>query len=145
MEGLQLIAWPHKFNIEQPSIVLNPCFILSSSVSESSYCSPAPLRPSQSGNTGANSSFSISDFASQTACFALGINVGSFCPLGLYHHVPFLQGAVDLVPCILLLYSFVHPFIPPPVFWFPLVVLGETTNFGGNKRPFGFDQADSTW
>ena len=30
------------------------------------------------------------------------------------------------------LFSFVHLFIPPPSFWFPLVVLEETTNFGGS-------------
>ena len=33
---------------------------------------------------------------------------------------------------MLLLFSFVHLFIPPPSFWFPLVVLEETTKFGGS-------------
>ena len=65
------------------------------------------------------------------SCHALGINVGSFCPLGLCCHASFLQGTVGLEPCTLLLCNFVHFFIPPPGFWFLLVVLGETTNFGG--------------
>ena len=65
-------------------------------------------------------------------CHVLGINVGSFCPRGLRSRASCLQGTVGLEPCTLLLYSFVHLSIPPPGFWFPLVVVGETTNFGGS-------------
>ena len=35
-------------------------------------------------------------------------------------------------PCTLLLHSFVHLFIPPPDFRFPLMVLGETRDFCGS-------------
>ena len=79
-------------------------------------------------------------------CHVLGINVGSFCLLGLRRHASFLHGTVGLELCTLILYSFVHLFIPPPGFWLPLFVLAETTNFGGSiqQGPFSFDQADST-
>ena len=62
-------------------------------------------------------------------CHALDISVDSFSPLGLCHHASFLQGSMGLKLCMLILHSIVHPFIPPTGFWFPLVVLWETTNF----------------
>ena len=65
-------------------------------------------------------------------CHMLGINVGSFCPLGLCRHASFLQGTVGLEPCMLLLYSYIQLFILPPGFRFPLVVLWENTNFDGS-------------
>ena len=63
-------------------------------------------------------------------CHALAISAGKFCPFGLRHHAVLLQGTVGFELCTLLLYSFVHLFIPPPGFRFPLVVLGETGDFG---------------
>ena len=67
-------------------------------------------------------------------CHALGINIGSFYILGLHRHVAFLQGIADLEPCPHVLYSFVHFFIPPPGFWFPLEVFRETTTFSGHIK-----------
>ena len=55
----------------------------------------------------------------------LGVVVGGLYLLGLSHLASLLQGLVGLEPCTLLLYSFIHLFIPPPGFRSPLVVLGD--------------------
>ena len=62
-------------------------------------------------------------------CHAPGISVGTFCLLGPSHLAPFLQGIVGFELCMLLLYSFVHLFIPSAGFQAPLVVLGESADF----------------
>ena len=84
----ELVAWLLKFNIEQPSIVLNPCLhvvffserkltsIIAYTVLTNNvlicgvplFCNTETV--SSFGETVMNSSFSASDFASQTVCFA---------------------------------------------------------------------------
>ena len=51
---------------------------------------------------------------------------------GLHRHASLLQGIVGFALCTLLLYSFVHLFIPPPSFRYPLMTLGETIDFEGS-------------
>ena len=60
------------------------------------------------------------------------VNIGSFSPLGLCSHAFLLQDTLGFELCMLLSSSFIHLFIPPPGFAFPLVDLGETTYIGGN-------------
>ena len=79
-----------------------------------------------------------------TRCDALGVNVGSFCPL---RHAFLLQGTVIFKPCTLFrITSFTcsfHHLAQDFHWWFlerlqaPLAV--------SNKGPLSFDQADSTW
>ena len=80
-------------------------------------------------------------------CHALAVNVGSFALLCLRGHTSVLQVTLDFEPFMLLLYGFVQQFIPSPGVGFPLVVLGDTADFGGSiqQRPFRFYQADATW
>ena len=66
-------------------------------------------------------------------CHMLGINVGSFCPLGL-RHTSLHQGTIGFEPCTLLSYSF----IPTPGFRFLPVILGETTDIGDSIQQRAF-------
>ena len=68
----KLIAWPLKFDIEQPSIMLNPCFHLVFSCRKLTSIITYTIRntPLTSRDNVQNSIFSVSDFVNQTACLA---------------------------------------------------------------------------
>ena len=104
----ELIAWPHKLNFEQPSIVLNPCFhlvfvnehkltsIIAYTVLTNDvlfFCSPSVwLYGKHHHHLGILWRIPPSLCRPDSMfCHALGINVGSFCPLGLRRHASFLQ------------------------------------------------------
>ena len=57
-----------------------------------------------------------------------------FLALGFRHHASLLHCTLGFEPCTLFSYSFIHLFIPPPGFRFPLVVLGETSDLSGNTQ-----------
>ena len=141
-----------KFNIEQPSIVLNPCLHLPF-VSERKFNSVIAYTVLTInvlvcvvylfGNM--ENTITICRYCGEFLflclrlcqpdgmfCHALGINEGNFGLLGLQCHASLLQGTANFEPRMILFYSFVHLFIQPPEFWVPLVVLGETANFGGS-------------
>ena len=114
----ELVAWTLKFDIEQPSIVLNPLVCLHLV----SVCEPK--------------------FTSIIAYTILTDNV-LVCAVHLFgdtetpsssHHASLLQEIISFEPCILHLCSFVHLFIPLPGFRSQLVVLGETADFKGSTR-----------
>ena len=122
------LVWPLKFNIEQPSIVLNPCLhlifaserkltsIIAYTVLTNNVLVSAVHLFGDTENTiticGHCGEFLFLCLRvcqpGSMFCHALSINVDSFCLLGLCHHASFLQGTVDLEPYMLLLYSFTH-------------------------------------
>ena len=99
-----------------------------------SICLVIRKTPSPSGATVVNSSSSASDSAARQHALQC---TWHHCRRSLspwpQQFASLLQGLVGFEPCKLLLYCFVHLFIPPPGLRFPLVVLGhvgETADFG---------------
>ena len=124
----ELVAWPFKFDIEQFSIVLHPCLhlvfvteckltrIIAYIVLTNNVLVCAVHLFGDTENTitiwGYHGVFLFVCLRlcqpDGMLCHALGMNVGSFCPLGLRHHASLLQGTIGFELCMLLSYSFVH-------------------------------------
>ena len=78
-------------------------------------------------------------------CHTLGINVSRRCLLNLSRFVSLFQGTMAFELCTILLYSFVHLFIPPLGFMSLLMVLGKNgTDFGGSIQKWTL-QLSPSW
>ena len=113
----ELIAWPFKHNVEEPSIVLCPYLHLVIII-ERKFTSIIAY------TVLANNFLFV-----WSICLAIW---KTFLPPWPKPSCVLLQGLVSFEPCRLLLYSFIHLFIPPPGCRSPLVVLEEMADFGGS-------------
>ena len=95
------------------------------------YFGSATSRPVDQWTHSLHCEYSIK-LLSGSCHYTPGFVVWQSCPLGLNHLTFLLQGAVGFETFTLLLHSVFHLFIPLLSFRSPLVVLGETTDFGGN-------------
>ena len=126
----ELIAWPFKLNVVEPSMVLCPCLHLVIII-EHKFTSIVAY------TVLANNILFV-------WCICLAIWKTSFPPWPKPSWL-LLQGLVSFEPCRLLLYSFIHLFIPPPGFksqwWF--LKRAQTSVAASSRGSFSFDQTVS--